>query len=354
MPTSVLAFASHSLSAASSCGRWPSTSGEPPDKRPLSCNLPRGVATGAIPLTCRCLCRSCLEPKSAEAPLPVTAKLFENVLAGASPALRAGPADGSVQTLRDQPEASRDDAAAPSAASAGPEPSPSPTPLLQQQQPQLVEQLCAAYRVLLAVLLVPLVSHCLSASEEAAWTLLHSLTGEDEPEAPSEPPSDSAANSTTHMAANSHDGSPSPHANGGAHGPEPVASAPARYDAAEAADPDDDDFVFEAMDPSGGPPAAPSSAAGRAAAARQAHPARPPPPYEWPALRRRLLQLGGAVSYAALEEEALWADGWLLAGVLRLLRTLGAHRHAQVGAHGNQSGMSVGEGLWRRAAGEGR
>ena len=48
-----------------------------------------------------------------------------------------------------------------------------------------------------------------------------------------------------------------------------------------------------------------------------------------------------------LEDEELWGDGRLMGGVFQLLRALGAHRHAQVGAQAAGAGGVGQEGRGR-------
>ncbi|KAG2493374.1 hypothetical protein HYH03_008506 [Edaphochlamys debaryana] len=213
-------------------------------------------------------------------------------------------------------------------------------------------ELCGAYRSVCAVVFVQLVSHCLAVSEQDTWAVLYGLKpdeaesdGEAGPGAASASSADGGGGAEAAGLRPADGGSASGAEAGGMDdramlsklglGPNGLGDAQAGsagtrvvYEEVEAAEQDDDDFCFEELElaPRGGADASTSGTAGPARA--QANGANVPP-YSWPALRDRLIYLSGQVSYVLLDEPALWSDGQLLQGVFRLLRALGAHRHAQ-------------------------
>ncbi|PNH12310.1 hypothetical protein TSOC_000795 [Tetrabaena socialis] len=263
--------------------------------------------------------------------------------------------------------------------SAAPPSQPDPS-LLTALQAGDRQQLCTAYRSVCAVLLVQLVSYCLAASEQDAWALLHGVgaseaDGEEGEEGRADSGDLEQEQEGRHGAAARAGGGreqerlPSDGSDPGVDAAasksiEAVAAAMAEEEAAvqrilshqdgsaarpdarlyeeqEAAEEDGDDYEFEELEAAGSSSAAEPGAAAVPSAPLHRGPGSstphaplppsppPPPPYSWPALRRVLLHLGGHVSYALLDEPGLWVDGQLLQGIFRLLRALGAHRHAQ-------------------------
>lgn len=229
--------------------------------------------------------------------------------------------------------------------------------LLQELQ-QLQQRLQAAYRRLCAVVLVPLVTHCLAVPEQDTWALLHGLRplgrgGEEEEDGEVEEGEGPGTSNTdgggdaerdirriqegmAGVAMSDAEGirpssaAAAAAAAAAASQPAAAASEPVSrlYEESLAAEEDGDDFVFEDLDPSPRPPA-PSTVQPISipcTAASLTLP--PPPPYDWPALRSRLLGLSSHVSYGLLDEPSLWSDGQLMQQVFELLRALGAHRHS--------------------------
>ncbi len=377
----------------------------------MKCCCRPGLTPNAILLR-----RGTLHLKAGTRPLPLSAKMLANIVAGARAHVQTvGPAPTAAATSRQSsaafPAAGEPDKAASTRTSAGGDPGASAGEApangnshagtdgnaddvataaasatsaqgelgshrteeeeeQQRQQQQLEEQqrqqqlqelqlqqqrLQAAYRRLCAVVLVPLVTHCLAVPEQETWALLHGLRplgrGGEEEEDGEEEEGEGPGTSNTDgggdaerdirriqegmagVATSDAEGIPSSLAAAAAAAashPSAASSEPAArlYEESLAAEEDGDDFVFEDLDPSPRPPAPPTFQPPSSISTPTTLTLPAPPPYDWPALRSRLLGLSSHVSYGLLDEPSLWSDGQLVQEVFELLRALGAHRHS--------------------------